>query len=836
MPPRQQKQPTAAGQRVARPAGINKGATTTASARMADDDDEEDQHPLNFESAPLQASKKAKKEAYALDPPTPARAVRSANQEPFPDAAVDAEEPAAKRPRHAPPKLIGESDKALPPQEQLMAASQSKLFQARVGHSSSNGSSSSGAGKSSSLAWAVSTVKVELEALDGLEDVPVPLRELPECILVGGVAARRELVAALLGDNGYSTQLAAALIHPQMKQPVAIELRGAEDAVPPQGQDVEQYVRSITQATQAGLGNKLKMDPLNLRISLPGCTNIDIVDLPNRNTASGMVHPRVEEMRAKYLGSSCNLLVCLEPAFLELCRRHDPRAERTIVLGAAAGAGQSGDHLPPSTLCGPQAAKGLEERFMSMCTQRLHLWLSGISALDTRLAKAQVQACKATEEESAGFLLRRARDVGISFGRAFQHVISGTPGCDAGALTLEEELNEFAVAATKLECGLGATLSSEGAAAAAAEVWSAFGGVQGYTNFLRTVIEIPGADLPLNGGAAWQRLLLEIEVAMRLARPSKEELAGLHLASVQAGGTGVRGHQLWEDVFEKLLREIAFEPLRRRVRYVAARIGWSLRQQKIAVADWMATLEDGRGRHANVYARQFSPLFPQHLAVLRSSAMTRELVFGAHDLASDKVAFELLRDIEGTLTAGCVNPALMMRPNTQPELKEGATRSQTENGSNGTGSSGGRSGGGEGSKLRVKSEMTRRSGRSGGLPTVLQQRVYDSKEAIHALPCIELQLRTAFRRLTNVLTHQAYAFADTALNSLCRVHLDEAINSIDFTPEQARAITKRHSELLNDAKQVEKQITALRRCAEALKGVTPTGLSVEGSSRQLGGL
>merc|ERR1740123_1424828 len=90
---------------------------------------------------------------------------------------------------------------------------------------------------------------------------------------------------------------------------------------------------------------------------------------------------------------------------------------------------------------------------------------------------------------------------------------------------------------------------------------------------------------------------------MRLSHPPPEELANLMLNAVRAGGTGVHGHQRWEDVASKLMLSLAFEPLRRRIRYVAARTIWVLKIQKNAVSEWMSNISEGPA------ARLYSPLF-----------------------------------------------------------------------------------------------------------------------------------------------------------------------------------------------------------------------------------
>lgn len=53
-----------------------------------------------------------------------------------------------------------------------------------------------------------------------------------------------------------------------------------------------------------------------------------------------------------------------------------------------------------------------------------------------------------------------------------------------------------------------------------------------------------------------------------------------------------------------------------------------------------------------------------------------------------------------------------------------------------------------------------------------------------------------------ILATQAYAFADAALTTLCRRQVDEAMNGIDFNPEQRHVLEGRHQELFALAKEV----------------------------------
>jgi len=654
---------------------------------------------------------------------------------------------------------------------------------------------------------ALSEVRSQLEAILDVEGARELTDGLPACVLLGGIAARRELVAALLGEHGVATSAAALLVAPGMRQPMALELRyGSQGFGSINSPESQAWLQSVAQAAAQALGSRLKVEALRMRLSARGCANIDVVDLPDRQGADGAggpVPPKIDEMRARHLGSPANILVCLEPgAPLELCRRFDPAQRRTVLLGAAASGLASGtEALPPSMLCGATAARALEERFTRACTERRQQWQSSLERLELRLTKSRADAREAEERESPAEVLRRARAAGLSFGRALQHIIGGAPGCTAGAFTLEEELMEFATAAVKGNCGTLTALSAEDAASAAADLFAHFDGVEGYAAYLRDSVKIPSADVSLNGGAAWQRLLAEVEVAMRLSYPPPEELAGLMLAAIRVGGTGVHGHQRWEDVASKLMLSIAYAPLRRRIRYVAARVVWVLRHQKAAISEWMSSLLDGPA--ANLY----SPLFSEHVKILRKYPIVRDLVFGAYDSAASTVGEQVLKNLEGTLMAACISPELMLRSSTEPILDPNSPVSLPQ--TRGEKSSEARQ--------RVAREVGQRNSRSGGLPVQLRDRVFEPSEAVQTLPFLEVKLRHAFAVLADVLANQSFAFADTSLTTLCRRQVDDAMNNIDFGAEQKEAMATQHAEFRGVTEQVEVRLAAVQRCISTLR-------------------
>ncbi|CAK0839505.1 unnamed protein product [Prorocentrum cordatum] len=367
------------------------------------------------------------------------------------------------------------------------------------------------------------------------------------------------------------------------------------------------------------------------------------------------------------------------------------------------------------------------------------------------------------------------------------------------------ELAEFADQAAASRCGVGGSLPEQEAAVAAADLYGLFGGVEGSmadSKYLRENVKIAGADVPLNGGAAWQRLLAEIEVAMRLSHPPPEKLRTLTGAAVRCGGTGVHGHQRWEDISCKLMLSVAYEPLRRRIRYVAARVTWVLKRQKTTICEWMASLTTGPA------SRQYSPLFAQHLEVLRTCPLVHELVFGAYDSAASIVGENILKCLQGTLIAGCTNPELVLRPATEPafDATKIVARVPPQSGHGGP------------ARQRVVAETRRRSSRPGVLPAHLHDRVFEPRDTEGSLPFVEVRLRRAFAVLAGTLANQAFAFADTAMSSFCRRHVDVAMCGIDFNPEQRRVLDAQQAEHSARARQAETRFTAVRHCLATLRG------------------
>jgi hypothetical protein len=613
-----------------------------------------------------------------------------------------------------------------------------------------------------------------------------------------------------------------------LRQPVAVELRSAQ-AAPETEKEAEEWLQSVMTAMQRAIGTRLRSEPLRLRLSAPGGADLDLTELPERAAGGANSTPqKLEEIRAHYLNAPSNLLVCLEPGMaFESCRRHDPHMKRTVLLGAAAGASIA------------DAGSMLQEHFTEFCLKAFPRVQGGLGLLEVKLRGAQRETQAVLAHEHVEGTVAKARAVGLSFGRGFQHVVGGTPGCPAGSLTLEAELVEFAAATEKGDVSFGSVLHGKKVQDAVQLMWKGFhGGVRGYSKYLEEEVGATGADMELNGGAAWQRLLVELEVAIRLAHPSPDEIAALSDAAMQAGGTTSHGPQRWDDVASKLLMSIAFEPLFNRIRYMAARVAWFLRQQKAAVAEWMATTADS-GSHS-----LHSPLFTQHLQMLRSSPLTRDLVFAAFDKAADRAAMRLLENLESTLTAGCLNPSSVLRPRTRPSVSTESETAQPQTEDPKARRARGRNGRdraqdaarsqriGE-SRRRVTEEMSRRNSSSDGLLPGMRDRTFQPTDVDKSIAHVEQELKRTFSKLGGILANQAVAFADTTLTGLCRRYMEEAMSEIGLDADQERAVAARHSELREQAEVVDAQVAAVRRCVEECRRATMQTNSMRVTQRKL---
>lgn len=383
---------------------------------------------------------------------------------------------------------------------------------------------------------------------------------------------------------------------------------------------------------------------------------------------------------------------------------------------------------------------------------------------------------------SAAFneLLQEARNAGISFCRAFQFVADGAWVAAVGARTLAEEISDF-----ERELAAGVLLrdvwphwcrpppfSAEEGTCAACDVWASFGGPLGYASFLQHQVDLPGAGVALNGIAAWQRLLRELDVSLRLTSAAWDD------PPVMRGPMMLTNLQQCrpEESAQELMVSLAFPPLQRRIHYVSLRVAWGLRQLKASASECMFALGTDQ-RHTQ------SPILMKHATLLKSHPFLRSLVFDAIDAAIAASVGHFLKCLEAEATAGCQHPFMLLRASTQQSLdlsvRVPACPSQHHEGLDRAGH---KARDCVLARQRVREEMMRRH-----RPLECSAGGLDERQK---LPAALLQ---AFAQLRSFLAPRAAASAGVALTELCRWRLDEAMEAIALAAKPCYACEAFHA-------------------------------------------
>mmetsp|Transcript_39803 Transcript_39803/g.125284 ORF Transcript_39803/g.125284 Transcript_39803/m.125284 type:complete len:1011 (+) Transcript_39803:111-3143(+) len=479
--------------------------------------------------------------------------------------------------------------------------------------------------------------------------------------------------------------------------------------------------------------------------------------------------------------------------------------------------------LPDAGLVAEGSAGMAEDHCQNLagiCRERLPRWLMDLERLERRLTRDCQETQEAEKQGRPEEVLRMGRQAGAAFSRAIQQVMDGTPSGAAtreGALTLEEELVEFAKDAAEGRCGLSTSkagrqsgVSAGEAGEAAADLWEGFGDVHGYAEYLEKVVRVAGADVPLSGGAAWHRLMAELEVATRLCHLHPEHLQGLDGLALQLQGAHVLGGQGWEDMAQKLMHCMALGPLQRRARYAVARVAWTLRRQKVAAGAWLRTV--GKGPVGWLYAS-----VPQHWQLLESHPQVRDIVFGAVDTAAAAAAAPLLAFFEAAICSGCQSPQLLLRPRTRSELQlckvgRASPADQSEETEKSQESIHGSA-----ARSRVLAEVRQRCAASPLLPASGPSIPHEAGDRLQVL------LGCSFGMLRSALVGHVLSFAGTALASFTNRGLDEAIGSLGLQPRERRTLESGHRRLQAAAARAKDRLEAAQRCTRALRHARTLG-------------
>jgi hypothetical protein len=297
---------------------------------------------------------------------------------------------------------------------------------------------------------------------------------------------------------------------------------------------------------------------------------------------------------------------------------------------------------------------------------------------------------------------------------------------------------------------------------------------------LKDSARLPGAGLALSGGAAWQRLVAEVEIAVRLTHLPQEAVTGLDHLAVQLEGARSFGGQSWDDVAQRLMHAVAMAPLQHASHYVVSRMAWALQQQKAAAMHW---LESYGSRLAD---QLYAPPCAQE-----TSRAAYELVKDAADKSSVAAVLPLIHCLDATIRTGCYSLNMLMHPHIsvdsalRPLLDAGMTSHVQAN-----------------AKQRVRQEMKQRT-------SVAQMRP----------PNLQSALCQSFAELRSTLACHVRAFGNSALILFGNRSFDEALAALDLGADQREALEARRKELEAATARIEYQAATARRCIAAVVAV-----------------
>merc|ERR1712190_503603 len=120
-------------------------------------------------------------------------------------------------------------------------------------------------------------------------------------------------------------------------------------------------------------------------------------------------------------------------------------------------------------------------------------------------------------------------------------------------------------------------------------------------------------------------------------------------------------------------------------------------------------------------------------------------------------------------------------------------------------------------KRRVKDEIAKRSGCAGALPAHVGALIFEPKGATETLALVEAKLKTAFSKISFALANGIWSHSEYALTSLCKVRIDEAMGSLDYSADQKRVISTYHKDLIGKMRDLEDQCASIRKCTSKLR-------------------
>lgn len=299
----------------------------------------------------------------------------------------------------------------------------------------------------------------------------------------------------------------------------------------------------------------------------------------------------------------------------------------------------------------------MDVKVESLFTAAIQPVLDNLTELSDKTGARLRDLTEEAENTNPGMVLGATKDAGKTFANALVDVMGGLMGVEEGKMDMEGELRAFHEHHEKA----GSWLPKED------PPWMQFptedfAGLDDYIDYLRTSTFMSATfDTQLSGGAAFRRLLLEVEVFLRFSEVAADTKKR---DVIQARGVSMTS-LTWRDVVVKLLAAEAHVPLKKRVQYVGERVTMFFESQKTVILAFMCSLDGGK---MSIYSSEYS----KHGKLINSNAMMKHLIFQSYDRAVRRQLVSFMELFQNMLTSTFANPWTFLKGSTIPPESDSA--------------------------------------------------------------------------------------------------------------------------------------------------------------------
>mmetsp|Transcript_3651 Transcript_3651/g.6439 ORF Transcript_3651/g.6439 Transcript_3651/m.6439 type:complete len:728 (-) Transcript_3651:51-2234(-) len=601
------------------------------------------------------------------------------------------------------------------------------------------------------------------------------------------------------------------------------------------------------------LGETVSNEPICVRIQSPNCVDMQMVDLPGfrdfaLDSSKQDLCNRIEELVKSFMRDPRNVMLCVEQcgdaatmATLGKCREIDRDFRRTILVRTKLdkyfsdltsenvnkwvdGFGDLPDTLVRFALTLPWWKDGtscpknfveLRDEFNKIDTEQMqqkqlrpqyletigfksfasfmekkieHMFadaitpvLDNLKELKAKNASKEQSLVTEFEETDPHRILHTTRDCGTSFASALKEVMEGKINVTSGRMTLKNELRAFHEHHQKLGPDHFVMLPSED-----------FCGLDDYLDYLVNDSRIGAADVEVNGGAQFRRVMAEVEIFLRFSEIAVETKKR---DVIQARGVSMSS-LTWRDVVVKLLSNEAHLPLQRRVQYVGERIKWFFQIQKEAVIDFMSSLEGSPS------AAMYPTTLWKHAKLIRQNEMIKHLVFSTYDQACARQLNQFIELFENMLTSTFANPWVFLKGATHGAYADDtdATLPSIDD-----------------TKERIPKEIQSRS----GIETTLSKWLLDIPTEAHqideAVDKVQMLVLKTYSFIRSQVCDQVELFAESFFKLPMLRRLEEDMNRMGLSEQDKTNYQARRSRLEGDVKKVRENLTEVEDCIARLQ-------------------